>query len=162
MHKRDNTFDEMLIEVLPRLRRYALYLTHKNVTESEDLVNTVVLRCLEKHYQFIDGSDFKHWSTRVMYTTYISSIRKSIRRSTSQLNDYVANNDDPSSTQLILELKAGLQKLPLSSRRIIINVANGEKYDRVAQIEDIPVGTVRSRLSRGRAELREYCDRDSV
>jgi DNA-directed RNA polymerase specialized sigma24 family protein len=97
-----------------------------------------------------------------MYTAFISSTRKSIRRSTYQLNDYMTNNDDPSSTQLILELKAGLQKLSPSSRRIIIHAANGEKYDRIAQIEDLPVGTVRSRLSRGRAELREYCDRESV
>jgi RNA polymerase sigma-70 factor (ECF subfamily) len=164
MHKkRDNTFDKMLIKTLPTLHQYALYLT-RNLAESEDLINNVALRCLERHQQFTIGSNFRSWASRIMYTTHVDSVRRSNRRVTYRLGDDhdTTNNDDPSSTQLILELKAGLQKLPSSSRRIIIHVANGEKYDRVAQIENLPVGTVRSRLSRGRATLREYCDRESV
>lgn len=161
MHKkRDNTFDKMLIKTLPTLHRYALYLTH-NLAESEDLINNVALRCLERHQQFTIGSNFRSWVSRIMYTTHVDSVRRSNRRVTYRLDDGhdTTNNDDPSSSQLILELEAGLQKLSPSSRRIIINISQGASYSRVAQIEDIPIGTVKSRLSRGRVALREYCDR---
>jgi RNA polymerase sigma-70 factor (ECF subfamily) len=159
--KRDNKFDEMLIGMLPKLRRYASYLTKDNI-ESEDLVNSVVLQCLEKHYQFTPGTDFSSWAVRIMYNTHISFTRRSARRTTYQLDENMANNDDPSNSQLILQLKAGLQQLPLSSRRIVVNIAIGESYLHVAEMEHLPVGTVRSRLSRGRAMLRELCDRESI
>lgn len=165
-HKRDNRFDEMLTKMLPRLRKYALYLTHNNVAESEDLVGSVVLRCLEKHHQFMIGSSFNHWAARIMYTIYVDSVRKSARRTTCHLNDYdddFVSNDDPSSSQLILELRTGLQKLPLHSRKIIINAANGDSYLRIAEKERVSIGSVRYRLSRDRAMLREHCDRgDSI
>ncbi|CAG2158422.1 ECF RNA polymerase sigma factor EcfG [Cupriavidus yeoncheonensis] len=150
-----------LVEHVPRLRRYARALIH-NHDLADDLVQDTLERALGRTEQFRPGSDLRAWLFSIMHNLFINQIRRASERVV-----HVSVDDDsideseyavPPEQMRSLEMRDldyALQRLPVEQREVVLLVGLEEmSYADVAIALDVPIGTVMSRLSRGRERLR--------
>src|ERR1700719_229475 len=147
-----------LLEVeIPRLRRYARALT-RDVTRADDLVQNCLTRAIAKQHLWQYGTDLRAWLFTILHHQHVNDVRRSIREGSQVMLEEgpeltVQSNAIP--TLQLRDLEAALGKLQPEQRQVILLVGlEGMRYDEVASVLNVPVGTVRSRLSRGRDELR--------
>ena len=137
------------------LRRYALVLT-RDMTAAEDLVQETLLKAIAKADSWQPGTDLRPWLFRIMHNTHISDMRRAKTRSDAapDLPDPVV--PDHQETQLELkQVLDALHQLPEAQRKPIILIALREmSYAEAARTLDVPLGTIMSRLGRGREALR--------
>ncbi|HEY1609735.1 MAG TPA: RNA polymerase sigma factor [Paraburkholderia sp.] len=152
---------EQLYEHVPRLRRYARALIN-NRDLADDLVQDTLERALSRVAQFEVGTDLRAWLFTIMHNLFVNQVRKASARSV-----HVSIDDDdfddanvavPASQMNPLEVRdldSALQRLPAAQREVVLLVGLEEmSYTDVASALAIPIGTVMSRLSRGRERLR--------
>lgn len=159
-----NGFDERLVAEIPHLRRYARALTRRsNTTEAEDLVQTCLERALAHAPRWDPNINLRARLFAIIHNLFVSAVRRPVREL--NLPDAEAADRSHEIPEQHLELKAlsaALDDLPVEQREAVILVAlEGMSYEQVARIMEIPVGTVRSRLSRGREALRQATGRPS-
>jgi len=163
---------------LDHLYRVAIHLA-KEPHEADDLVQETYARALGSYQQFAPGSNLKAWLTRILYNFFFDNYHQK-RRWVSVDDSFTAKNESdywekvpaenpgPESHLLRKELSAtisdALRKIPEEFRLPITLVDMGDfSYAEAAEILSCPVGTVRSRLSRGRRmlnnRLKAYVDR---
>nr|WP_241735698.1 sigma-70 family RNA polymerase sigma factor [Aquisalinus flavus] len=155
-----------LQECLPALNRFALKLT-RNADRADDLVQDCVERALNKAHLF-DGQNLRSWMFTICRRVFLNQIRKEKSRGTQV--DIENTPESKFSAKALQEDKMHFQdvvenfsKLPLNDKVILsLVVIEGLKYDEAAAVLEIPVGTVRSRLSRARAKLVELMDDEGV
>jgi RNA polymerase sigma-70 factor (ECF subfamily) len=140
-----------------RLRRYAMFLTRSRA-DADDLIQETMLRVLTKLHLWQPGTDFRAWSFTIMRNQNINNIRRRARMN--RLLAEAAPDPAVSGNQLasveLRDVAAALGELPAAQRSIIVLVGrDGAAYTGVARSLGIPIGTVRSRLSRARTALRE-------
>lgn len=143
---------------IPRLRRYARALT-RDITTADDLVQDCLARALGKLHLWQQGSDLRAWLFTILHNQYVNHIRRAVREgATIGLNDSEPLLRRPPQQSKRLELRdleRAIAKLPEEQRAVILLVGlEGMRYEEVAAVLDVPVGTIRSRLSRGREALR--------
>ena len=149
-----------LIACLPRLRRYARALLGERAG-ADDLVQDTLERGWRKLASWRAGSDMRAWLFGIMHNLHMDQQRKP-GLSTAPLDDSLedalpiaAPGSEPGAGLLLRDLDAALQQLPAEQRSVLLLVALEDMtYDEVALALDIPLGTVMSRLSRGRERLR--------
>jgi RNA polymerase sigma-70 factor, ECF subfamily len=155
-------FRDQLVEQVPRLRRYARALM-SNREHADDLVQDTLERALSKTEFFEKGTDLRAWLFTVMHNLYVNTIRKASMRAmhVGVEDEGVAERDEmavtpnPAGSLELRDLDFALQQLPLDQREVVLLVGLEEmSYSDVALTLDIPIGTVMSRLSRGRERLR--------
>jgi RNA polymerase sigma factor (sigma-70 family) len=140
-------------------RRYAQSLT-RDVAAGDDLVRECVARALAKLHLWTAGTDLRAWLFTIMRNQYVSQVRRASREGA------MVEWSDCSPTltcaprqigQLELrDLERAITLLPEEQRTAVLFVGlTGRTYDEIASDCVVPVGTVRSRLSRGRRALRE-------
>ena len=170
--RRDKDFDDMVLAHMDML--YAVAMRHtRNVTDAQDLVQNTVLKALRFHNRFKQGTYIKAWLLTILRNTFINEYRKKVRRPTfvELSGTEPAPNPgpdpevqyDPGSTRYrdILELlddevRAAIEGLPDEFRLAVIMADVEEKsYKEIAEAMKCPLGTVMSRLYRGRKILRE-------
>jgi len=144
---------------IPRLRRYARALTHDGVF-ADDLVQSCLVRAIAKQHLWQEGTDLRAWLFTILHNLYVNEVRRSSRWGAEVPVDDVAAalliEENATDTLHLRDLHRALKRLPESQRQVILLVGlEGMRYEQVAQILNIPIGTVRSRLSRGREMLRE-------
>ena len=152
--------------LLPRLRRYALRLT-RDASAADDLVQEAIARGIEKIHLWQPGSDMRAWLFRILHNLHVSGIRRAAREKTAIASIHAEVSLFCRRRQIELlelrDLQRGLAKLPEKQRSVVLLIGlEGGRYESVARLLDIPVGTVRSRLSRGRASLRVLTDQESA
>lgn len=151
-------FGNLLIAEIPRLRRYARALT-RDVSRADDLVQGCMVRAINKQHLWQPGTNLRAWLFTILHNQYVNEVRRSVRDGVSvpvdgMADELVNHTDKPDSRILIRDLENCLDQLPEDQRRTIILVGYyGLSYERVADYEKVPVGTIRSRLSRGREML---------
>jgi RNA polymerase sigma-70 factor, ECF subfamily len=144
--------------VLPKLRRYARSLTHDTV-DADDLVQECLARSLGKLHLWKLGTDLRAWLFRILHNEYVNQIRRAARQGTTvDWNEYESTlicAPDQIDHLEIRDLVRALRSLPEEQRTavLMIGLTNGDYYE-VASACKVPVGTMRSRLSRGRKSLR--------
>jgi RNA polymerase sigma-70 factor, ECF subfamily len=148
---------------IPRLRRYARALTHAT-DRADDLVQDTLLRALSKLHLWQPGTDLRAWLFTILHHQYVNTVRREARESTVDI-EHVSSSltaiTDPTARRQLIELDRALALLPNEQREVVLLVGlEGMPYETVAQILGVPIGTVRSRLSRGRQRLRELMGRD--
>ena len=154
--KRLGEFKQALVEVLPALRAFARSLC-RNATEADDLVQETMLKAWAARNSYIEEANFKAWTFRILRNALYSNWRKNSRLT--QLDDTVyektAKATDNAETALELaEVSEAIRELPLEQREALILIAaGGFNYEEVAAISGVAVGTVKSRVSRGRSNL---------
>lgn len=157
---------------LDHLYRVAFHLA-KEPDEARDLVQETYARALGSYDQFTPGTHMKAWLTRILYNFFFDSYHQRKRwvsleeegPSDQEGSDYWEGvaGDDPGPETLILlrelniKISDALRKIPEEFRLPIILVDMGDfSYAEAAEILSCPVGTVRSRLSRGRRLLHKH------
>jgi len=153
-----NEFGRLLEIEIPRLRRYARALT-RNTAKADDLVQSSLVRALEKQHLWQPGSNLRAWLFTILHNQHVNEVRRSHREgSTGPVEDaepvWRAEPVADASLQL-RDLERAINTLSHEQREVLLLVGlEGMRYEQVATILDIPVGTVRSRLSRARTTLR--------
>jgi RNA polymerase sigma-70 factor (ECF subfamily) len=146
---------------IPGLRRYARALA-RDVVGADDLVQECLTRALGKLHLW-RGGDLRAWLFTILHNQHVNEVRRSIRRGiTVELSDTKPVLRRPPNQDKVLELRdldRALGQLPAEQRAVILLVGlEGMSYDDVSTVLGVPVGTVRSRLSRGRLALRQLMD----
>jgi RNA polymerase sigma-70 factor (ECF subfamily) len=150
---------ENIILEVPNLRKFAMRLT-KNVSDAEDLLQSTVLRALEKHGYFQEGTNLFSWSSKIMFNIFVSQYRHKKKFETQHdpapyLDEIVTASSQEACTDLAT-VQRTMETLSREHREILLLVCiQGLRYEEVAEQLNIPVGTVRSRLSRARQQLQE-------
>jgi RNA polymerase sigma-70 factor, ECF subfamily len=155
-------FHRLIEQQIPRLRRYARALTH-NRDRADDLVQDTLARALVKEDFWQPGTNLGAWLFTIMHNQHVNIVRRDARESAGidieLVSATLGATTDPSASRQMLELERALAQLPLEQRQVILLVGlEGMSYHETAGILSIPVGTVRSRLSRGRDGLRKLLD----
>jgi RNA polymerase sigma-70 factor, ECF subfamily len=145
---------------LPRLRRYARALV-RDAVGADDLVQDCVTRALGKAHLWRDGTNLRAWLFTILHNHYVNDVRRSIRTGpTVDLDEADLMLCQPANQEARLELRdldRALGQLPAEHRAVILLVGlEGMSYNEASAVLDIPVGTVRSRVSRGRQTLRHF------
>jgi RNA polymerase sigma-70 factor (ECF subfamily) len=154
-------FHRLIEQQIPRLRRYARALT-RNRERADDLVQDTLSRALVKEQFWQPGTNLRAWLFTIMHNQNVNNVRRAVRESRmvdmEQLSPMPATTD-PTASRQMFELERALAQLPLEQRQVIMLVGlEGMSYEDAAGILSVPVGTVRSRLSRGRDILRKLLD----
>jgi RNA polymerase sigma-70 factor (ECF subfamily) len=150
---------DRMIALLPRLRRFALTLT-RNAADADDLAQSTIERALSRLDTWKEDSRLDSWLFKIMQNHWIDQVRS---RRTRGIEDsdfdlsLLAGDDGREITDIRLTLKATLEavlKLPEDQRAaMLLVVVDGFSYREAADILEIPIGTVMSRLSRARQAL---------
>lgn len=159
-------FDGLLEAQIPRLRRYARALT-RDVNRADDLVQDTLLRALAKQDRWEPGTNLRAWLFTLMHNQYINDVRRSNREAGAIDIDEISSGlqavTDPTASRQLHEMERALARLAAEQREVILLVGlEGMSYEEAADILSLPIGTVRSRLSRGREVLRRLLDMAEV
>ena len=146
-----------LIAETGKLQKFAMRLT-RNKSDAVDLLQSTCLRALEKNVYFEDGSNLFSWTSKIMYNIFVSGYRRKAKFETQYDPEIFLQKKTVDSTQEIQSEFAAvgraMTQLSDNHREIILLVCvQGMRYEEVAGKLNIPVGTVRSRLSRVREDL---------
>ena len=147
-----------IVELLPRLRRFARTLT-RNPDDADDLVQIAVERALLRYEQWQPETRLESWMFGIIRNAWIDEIRSRRRRSElfapEELGEHVG--DRSAEVQLDhLAVHAALARLNPEQREVVgLVLVEGLSYKEIAAIAGIPMGTVMSRLARARERLRE-------
>lgn len=148
----------LIVREIPNLRRFAHALL-RDRDAADDLVQDCLERALRKHHLWLRRGSMRAWLLRMLYHLYLNGATLRKRRAYSSLDDYDAQMSSPAAQEARHQLRdtiAGLEKLPSAQREAILLMALQDlSYDEAAWVLGVPIGTVRSRLSRGREMLRE-------
>ena len=162
-------FNQLLRTYLPSVRRFA-YTFASDWAEADDLAQDAMLRVFRSIHSFRGDCAFSTWVFRIVRNTYIDRTRTRWfrMRKTSRPVDDLNMAADPTETPEAMTIKEAerlalwraIKTLPAKHSNVIVLVdIEGLDYAEVATIEGVPVGTVRSRLSRGRALLGQKLER---
>ena len=152
-----------LVAAIPRLRRYARVLTGE-ATRADDLVQDTLARAWEKRALWQAGTDLRAWLFTVMHNVFVN--QRALARREARNVSLDADSEPGDVWQIavrpsqqahveLVEILQQLGRLPPEQREVLVLAAVEEmKYEEIAAVLDIPVGTVMSRLSRAREKLR--------
>ena len=162
----DQTFRADLIELLPRLRRFALTLC-RNGDRADDLLQSACERALARHHQFERGTRMDSWMFTIVHSIWKNDIRREVTRRgiEDRMPDpvtFVDGERDVVGKIFLSKVLSLVEALPehQSSALMLVNV-EGLSYAQAAEILDVPVGTVMSRIARARQALGKELDKTS-
>src|SRR5213083_3096968 len=146
---------ERLVELIPRLRRYARALVGDRAS-ADDLVQDTLERAWAKLHLYRRGTDLRAWLFTVMHNVHVNKVRAT--RVTDTLEDELpelAQRASQGDELLVRDLDRAIARLPTEQRAVLLLVTLEEmSYEEVSHALGIPIGTVMSRLSRAREKLR--------
>jgi RNA polymerase sigma factor (sigma-70 family) len=158
-------FSARVQELIPRLRRYARALTGER-NAADDLVQDTLERAWNKLHLWRHGSDLRAWLFTIMHNVHVNQVRSRRAGILVPLDDEAADAPVRPTQSDMLEVRdidAALRRLPLEQREVLLLVAlERMSYAQTAKTLAIPIGTVMSRLARGRERLRGLLASEAV
>ncbi len=148
---------------IPRLRRYAWALQGDREA-ADDLVQDCVERALSRVHLFRAGTNMRTWLFTIMHNVHVNSVRRQRRAEKFASSEY--GMDDARTTQpsqfdavVLRDLSLALADLAEEHRQVVLLIGlDGMSYREAADILGLPIGTVKSRLARGREQLGQLMD----
>ncbi len=167
-------FEKDAMEFVPQLYSAALRMT-RNPADAEDVVQETFLKAYRAYHTFQAGTNLKAWLYRILTNTYINRYRKQVRRPNEvdfgevedlylykRLGSAESGRASRSAEDEVLEqfvdadVKEAVEELPEHFRMpVLLADVEGFSYKEIAEILDVPIGTVMSRLHRGRKALQK-------
>jgi RNA polymerase sigma-70 factor (ECF subfamily) len=167
-------FETDAMEFAPQLYSAALRMT-RNSADAEDVVQETFLKAYRAYHTFQAGTNLKAWLYRILTNTYINRYRKQVRRPNEvdfgevedlylykRMGSVESGRAARSAEDQVLEhfvdadVKAAVEELPEHFRMpVLLADVEGFSYKEIAEILDVPIGTVMSRLHRGRKALQK-------
>lgn len=152
-------FERGLLALLPRLRRFARSLA-RDAADADDLLQVAVERALKAQAQWQDGTRLDAWMMRIVRNCWIDEVRSRARRARTFVAEEAgaaagvpAHEDVERSTEM-RDVGKAMDSLPPEQREAVALVlVEGLAYKEAAEILDVPIGTLTSRLTRGRQAL---------
>jgi RNA polymerase sigma-70 factor (ECF subfamily) len=151
-----NDLGEQIVALLPRLRRFARTLTG-SVHDADDLVHIAIERALSRSDQLRAGAPLSAWMLGILRNAWIDEARARNRRNRvfapEELGESVA---DPRGHQHadVISVQGAMARLPDEQREVVgLVLIEGLSYKEAAEVMNVPIGTVTSRLARGRDAL---------
>ncbi len=155
----DQAFSHQLVALLPRLRRFARGLTHGS-EEGDDLVQAACERALARSDQFEPGTRLDSWMYRIVQNLWLDNRRRQKKEAIGLDPADLAEHAAPVSANAaedglyLAQVREAIARLPEEQRAVLMLVSvEGVAYKDAAEILDLPLGTVMSRLSRARVAL---------
>jgi len=146
---------QSLIELIPRLRRYARALVGERAA-ADDLVQDTLERAWAKLHLYRRGTDLRAWLFTVMHNVHVNRLRAA--RPMDPLEDEMpelAQRATQGDALMVRDLERAVAALPIAQRQVLLLVALEDlSYEETARVLEIPIGTVMSRLARAREKLR--------
>jgi len=167
----ESRFEAEALPLLPGMYSAAYRLT-RNPSDAEDLVQETFLRAYRAFHQFEPGTNLKAWLYRILMNTFINSYRKRQREPQTVSDEEIADwylyskmNEaglEPSAETAVIEslpdeeVQEALSSLPEQFRAaVLLADVEGFSYKEISEITGVPIGTVMSRLHRGRKALQK-------
>lgn len=154
-----SSFEDQLAALLPRLRRFAHSLS-RNSADADDLTQATIERALRSRDQWQTGTRIDSWSYRIMRNLWIDTARATARRTAREVpeEEGLSVGEDPRSAMHaaldLARIMTAMSNLPDEQREIVaLILIEGFGYREVSEMLDLPIGTVSSRLVRGRTAL---------
>lgn len=155
-----NDLDQQLRPLIPRLRRFALSLT-RQPSSADDLVQACLERALAGWTEKRPEGDLRAWLFAILYRQFLDAHRRS-RRYARMLEFFTGRDDSQPSVERTVMAQSTLEafdRLNAEQRALLLWVSvEGLSYKAIAEILQVPTGTVMSRLSRARQALRQLSD----
>jgi RNA polymerase sigma-70 factor (ECF subfamily) len=152
-------FEDELSALLPRLRRFAHGLS-RNPADADDLTQLTIERALRSRDQWQAGTRLDSWTYRIMRNLWIDTARSRVRKEKFEAppeEGESVGQDPRDAIQASIDLKrvmAAMERLPDEQREVVaLILIEGFGYREVSELLDLPIGTVSSRLVRGRTAL---------
>lgn len=155
-----------LLECLPQMRAFAHFLV-RDPERVDDLVQEATVRVLSSADQFKPGTNFKAWVFTIIRNLYLNDLRKARRYvDTDDTSDeYAKRSSSPATQESSVEFRnffRAFWKLGEEHREVLMLVgASGFSYERASEICGCEIGTVKSRVSRARKELKKMCEQEA-
>lgn len=151
-------FHDHMIAALPSLRQQALALT-RNRADADDLVQMAVTSALAAKASFEPGTNFRAWIGTILRNRFLSECRR--RRPTVNVEDappaFLARSGGQEESLAMKELQHHLMRLPADQRLLLMMISvQGVSYEEASAQFGVPVGTLKARVSRTRAQLRSW------
>jgi RNA polymerase sigma-70 factor, ECF subfamily len=158
---RSNQFRDDIIAAIPGLRAFGISLTAR-ADRADDLVQETLMKAWKHHDSFQEGTNLRAWLYTILRNEFYSQLRKRSR----EVEDVEGFHASRLSVQAeqpwhleMADLREALQKLPDDQREAVILVgASGFSYEEAAEICQVAVGTIKSRVNRARNRLAELMD----
>jgi RNA polymerase sigma-70 factor, ECF subfamily len=150
------TIHEQIVTLLPRLRRFARNLT-RSPHDADDMVQIAVERALMRLDQWRSDARLDGWMFKIVRNAWIDELRSRARRDKIFLaeaaGDHVGTDSMHSETEL-MSVQSAMARLPEDQRvAVSLVLVEGLPYKEAAEVLDVPIGTLTSRLARGREAL---------
>jgi len=150
--------EDNIVEHIPRLRRYACSLVYGDAQAADDLVQDCLARALSRAKYWEQGTDLRAWLFTIMHNVNVNQVRRNINgpKFVNLPDEIPASESSTAEKRLELrELNQAIAELPIEQREVLLLVSlEGLRYREVAEILEMPEGTVMSKLSRARQKLR--------
>ncbi len=146
-----------IVQHIPRLRRYARALVGDRYS-ADDLVQDTLERAWNKLHLWRPGSDMRAWLFSIMHNVFVNQVRSRRYEVEVRVEDLpqIAVRGTQGQNLELADVDRALRTLPAEQREVVLLVSIEElTYEEVSRALDIPIGTVMSRLSRGRERLRQ-------
>ena len=145
-----------LIELLPRLRRFARNLT-RHPDDADDLVQIALERALMRCEQWDSNARLDSWMFGIIRHAWIDELRSSKRRGlqldVDELREVIVDSNNAAEME-VMSVQAAMARLPEEQRTAVsLVLVEGLSYKEAAQVMEVPIGTLTSRLARGREAL---------
>ncbi|MBV8168882.1 MAG: RNA polymerase sigma factor [Alphaproteobacteria bacterium] len=157
-----DTLQDQLIQHIPDLRRFARSL-ERNRVAADDLVQETLERAIKKMHLYEPSGPFIGWLNTIMRNIFVDRVRRRKINASTSLEDAPRNepyqNENQVDRLVLKELRVAIDRLPTEQRQVLLMIAlQGLSYEDAAQRLGVPLGTIRSRLFRARANLQSKID----
>lgn len=152
-----------LLDVQGDLFRFAFRLT-RNRDDASDLLQETSLKVLDNHDKFAEETNFKAWAYTLMRNIFINNYRKAVREQTfvDQTDNLYHLNipqnsgfDSPEGAYSIAEITKAIESFSMEYRKPFAMHIAGYKYETIAEVMGLPLGTVKSRIFSARKRLQQ-------
>jgi RNA polymerase sigma-70 factor (ECF subfamily) len=155
-HETSQIIREQIVTLLPRLRRFARNLT-RNPHDADDVVQIAVERALTRLDQWRSDARLDGWMFKIVRNAWIDELRSRQRRDKVFLAEEAGDNigtDSMARETELLSVHSAMARLPEDQRvAVSLVLIEGLSYKEAAEVLDVPIGTLTSRLARGREAL---------